>query len=210
VARTSRPRSSGGRDARTTSIISFHKNMKKFDVPLPVKLVCGLLYKEEIWCEQGASDLQSQLGEIDFYSDPLEFRFTSYYFREMGEPLFRRFLSFRNLIDPSRLAEIKVWTNTLEEKYAQSVVEERALNIDPGYINLTAFILATSKNYAHRIYLGKGVFAQQELLFERKKIQTLDWTYPDYRSYEYQEILKKVRDVYAAQIKGNRESGKGI
>jgi hypothetical protein len=184
--------------------------MRKFDVPLPVKLVCGLLYKEEKWCEQGTNDLQIELGEIDFRSNPLEFRFTNYYFREMGEPLFRRFLSFRNLIDPSRLAEIKVWTNTLEENYAQLVVEERALNIDPGYINLTAFILATSKNYAHRIYLGNGVFAQQELLFERKRIQTLDWTYPDYRSYEYQEILKKVRDLYAAQIKGNRESEKGI
>jgi len=184
--------------------------MKKFDVPLPVKLVCGLLYKEETWYEQGTVDLQTHFGEIDFLSQPLEFRFTDYYYKSMGQPLFRRFLSFRNFIDPSTLAETKVWTNMLEEKYAQLSGAERALNIDPGYLNLTAFILATSKNYAHRIYLGQGVFAQQELLFERKKVQTLDWTYPDYRSYEYQEILKKIRELYAAQIRVHRDLEKRV
>lgn len=182
--------------------------MKKFDNPVPVKLVCGLLYREEEWCDQGIVALQKEFGEIDFHSRSLEFHFTNYYFREMGEPLFRRFISFQRLIDPSQLADVKVWTNALEEKFARLSGKQRGLNIDPGYINLTAFILATSKNYAHRIYLGKGVFAQQELLFGRKRIQTLDWTYPDYRSYEYQEILKKIRDLYASQIKVERESGK--
>jgi hypothetical protein len=119
----------------------------------------------------------------------------------MGRPLFRYFVSFSRLMDPADLAVIKVWTNSLEQKYAHLAGGTRVLNIDPGYLNLTAFILATSKNYAHRIYLGKGVFAQQELLFEKKKIQTLDWTYPDYRSCEYQEILRKIRGIYASQIK---------
>jgi hypothetical protein len=178
--------------------------MKKFDTPLPVKLVCGLLYKEEEWCKNALSDLQTEFGEIDYQSDPLEFHFTDYYFKEMGKPLFRYFASFSRLIDPADLAVIKVWTNSLEEKYSQLAGGTRVLNIDPGYLNLTAFILATSKNYAHRIYLGKGVFAQQELLFERKKIQTLDWTYPDYRSYEYQEILRKIRGIYASQIKSKQ------
>jgi hypothetical protein len=174
--------------------------MKKFDTPLPVKLVCGLLYKEETWCKQALTDLQTEFGTIDFQSSPLEFHFTDYYFKEMGQPLFRSFISFSRLIDPADLAVIKVWTNSLEVKYSQLAGEKRVLNIDPGYLNRTAFILATSKNYAHRIYLGKGVFAQQELLFERKKIQTLDWTYPDYRSYEYQGILRKIREIYVSQI----------
>jgi Domain of unknown function (DUF4416) len=176
--------------------------MKKFDVPLPVKLVCALLYKEEIWSETALPDLSSEFGEIDYESESMEFNFTEYYFKEMGRPLYRKFVSFSKLIDPAELSGIKVWTNSLEEKYASTAGQKRVLNIDPGYLNLTAFILATSKNYAHRIYLGKGVFAQQELLFERRKIQTLDWTYPDYRSYEYQEILKKIREIYSNQIKG--------
>jgi hypothetical protein len=184
--------------------------MRKFDIPAPVKLVAGLLYKDDEFCNQGILDLQRDFGEIDYQSQPLKFHFTDYYFKAMGQPLFRKFVSFRALIDPSRLVEIKVRTNELEEKYAALSPHERGLNIDPGYLNLTAFILSTSKNYAHRIYLGKGVFAQQELLFERKKIQTLDWTYPDYRSYEYQVILKTIRDLYAAQLKGDRGSEKEL
>jgi len=179
--------------------------MKKFDTPLPVKLVCALLYKEETWCTQALIDLQTEFGEIDYQSTPLEFHFTDYYFKEMGQPLLRNFASFSRLMDPADLAVIKVWTNSLEEKYSHLAGGMRVMNIDPGYLNLTAFILATSKNYAHRIYLGKGVFAQQELLFERRKIQTLDWTYPDYRSYEYQEILRKIRGIYASQIKSRQD-----
>jgi hypothetical protein len=175
--------------------------MKKFDTPLPVKLVCALLYKEESWCKQALIDLQTEFGDVDSESAQLEFHFTDYYFKEMGQPLYRYFVSFSRLIDPADLAVIKVWTNSLEQKFSHRAGGIRVLNIDPGYLNLTAFILATSKNYAHRIYLGKGVFAQQELLFEKRKIQTLDWTYPDYRSYEYQEILRKIRGIYASQIK---------
>ena len=175
--------------------------MKKFDDPVPVKLVCGLLYKQEKWSQQALLDLETEFGTIDYQSDPLEFHFTEYYFKEMGKPLFRRFVSFERLVDPAELAFIKVLTNSLEEKYAHLAGQNRVLNIDPGYLNLTAYILATSKNYAHRIYLGKGVFAQQELLFERKKIQTLDWTYPDYRSFEYQEILRRIREIYATHLK---------
>jgi hypothetical protein len=118
----------------------------------------------------------------------------------MGQPLFRRFVSFENLVDPSLLADIKVDTNSLEEKYAKQG-GSRVINLDPGYLTAAAYILATSKNYAHRIYLGKGVFAQQELIFERKRMMTLEWTYPDYRSFEYQEIFRKIRRRYLDQLR---------
>jgi hypothetical protein len=175
--------------------------MKKAEAPSPVKLICGLLYNDEQWLQKGLIDLRTEIGEIDFQSETLPFQYTDYYFKEMGEPLFRVFVSFEKLIDPSELPMIKVLTNALEERYAFSSGGKRVLNLDPGYLNPTAYILATSKNYSHRIYLGRGVFAQQELLFEKKKIRTLDWTYPDYRSYEYQEILKKIRHLYLQQLK---------
>jgi hypothetical protein len=174
--------------------------MKKFDIPPPVKLACGILYHDEKWIEPALSDLQSNFGALDFQSDPMPFQFTDYYFEEMGQPLFRRFVSFEKLIDPSSIAEIKVLTNELEEKYA-SQGGSRVLNLDPGYLTAAAYILATSKNYAHRIYIGRGVFAQQELLFERKRILTLEWTYPDYRSIEYQEILRRIRRRYLEQLR---------
>jgi len=175
--------------------------MKKFDLPPPVKLVAGLLYREGDCLNRALIDLRTEFGEIDHQSEPLPFHYTDYYFEEMGQPLFRIFVSFEKLIDPAELSVIKVFTNALEDRYQQSASGTRVMNIDPGYINGTAYILATSKNYAHRIYIGRGIFAQQELLFEKKRILTLDWTYPDYRSVEYQDILRKIRQIYLQQIR---------
>lgn len=175
--------------------------MRKSDPPLPVKLVCGLLYHDEQWASAGMTRLAQQFGKIDFYSEVIPFTYTDYYFKEMGNPLYRRFVSLEHLIDPSKLAKIKRTTNQLEEEFSQSGEGKRVLNLDPGYLTLTAFILATSKNYAHRIYLGEGIFAQQELLFDRSKIRTLDWTYPDYRTLEYQRILAGIRKTYMSQVR---------
>ena len=180
--------------------------MKKSDQPLPVKLVTGLLYREEEWLSRGLEDLSTEFGRTDFVSNVIPFYYTDYYFREMGRPLFRKFVSFADLIDAAQLMEIKVLTNSLEEKYRLASGGARVLNIDPGYLNATAYILATSKNYSHRIYLGQGVFAQQELLFEKNRIQTLDWTYPDYRTVEYQDILRKIKEIYSKQIKNLQKS----
>jgi hypothetical protein len=175
--------------------------MKKFDKPPPVKLVCGVLYRDAKWLEPGISDLIERFGDPDFRSQPIKFTYTDYYYKEMGQPLYRVFLSFSSLIESDALADVKVFTNSLEEKYADQADSMRVLNIDPGYLTGASFILATSKNFAHRIYIGTGVFAQQELLFEKKRIQTLEWTYPDYRSYEYQEMLRKIRQAYLNQLK---------
>jgi Domain of unknown function (DUF4416) len=175
--------------------------MKKFDTPPRVKLVCGVLFKDIEWLNRGLIDLQEKYGNSDFQSAAIEFTFTDYYYKEMGQPLFRVFISFSPLIDSADLGKVKVFTNSVEEKYAEQAQLPRVLNIDPGYINAAAYILATSKNFAHRIYLGNGVFAQQELLFGKRRVQTLDWTYPDYRSYEYQEMLGKIREAYLRQLK---------
>lgn len=180
--------------------------MKKFDIPPPAKLVCGLLYKEERWREQALSDLRTEFGASDLVSEVLPFRYTDYYFEEMGSPLFRVFISFEKLIDPEDLSVIKIFTNALEEKYAGGPEAARVINIDPGYLTAASFILATSKNYAHRIYLGKGVFAQQELIFQKHRTTTMDWTYPDYRSLEYQEIFRKIRNLYLTYAKKSGDS----
>lgn len=175
--------------------------MKKFDLPPPAKLVCGILYREPEWLQKALIDLKTEFGDIDFQSDTIDFTFTDYYFQEMGSPLFRVFVAFARLVDPAELSAAKVRTNTIEQKYAFPGEGGRVLNLDPGILNATAFILATSKNYAHRIYLNHGVFAQQELLFAKKGVQALDWTYPDYRSVEYRDILLKLRGIYLAQLR---------
>jgi hypothetical protein len=173
----------------------------RFQDPPPVKLVCGILYHDEARLPAGIQDLADRFGVIDYRSSTLPFEYTDYYFEEMGRPLWRVFVSFRELVDSASLAAVKRATGELEDSYARSNGSRRVLNLDPGYVTASAFVLATAKNYSHRIYLGSGVFAQQELLFERKRIRTLDWTYPDYRSREYQEILKEIRRIYLGQIR---------
>ena len=175
--------------------------MNKFELPPRVKLVCGILYHDEVWLVPCLRDLVERFGEIDFRSATLPFEYTDYYFEEMGKPLVRVFVSFLRLFDSEALLDAKLFTGELEGKYGGSSGGRRVINLDPGYLNGSAFVLATSKNYAHRIHLGKGVFAQQELLFERKRTRTLDWTYPDYRSFEYQDVLRRIRQIYLRQLR---------
>lgn len=180
--------------------------MNKFDIPPPVKLVIGILYHDEHWLAPCMEQLVSRFGETDFQSPPIRFEYTDYYFEEMGQPLFRMFTSFVRLIQSEQLREIKLFAGELERKYSEN--GRRLLNIDPGYLTGSAFILATSKNYAHRIHLGNGIFAQQEILFEKKRVRTLDWTYPDYRAVEYHDMLRRIRQNYLHQLRAAVESPK--
>lgn len=180
--------------------------MNKFELPPLVKLVCGILYRDDVWVEPCLRDLAERFGEMDFRSSALPFEYTDYYYEEMGKPLFRVFVSFLHLVPSETLLEVKLFTGEIERRYGDSTEGKRVLNLDPGYLTGAAFVLATSKNYAHRIHLGRGVFAQQELLFERKRVRTLDWTYPDYRSFEYQDMLRRIRQTYLHQLKGSPDS----
>ena len=61
--------------------------------------------------------------------------------------------------------------------------------------------MATAKDFAHRVPLQHGIYAHLELLFGKKMIRTLDWTYPDYKTEEYQKFFLAVRKIYLEQVK---------
>lgn len=142
--------------------------------------------------------LQIKFGRIDFYSSILNFNYTDYYYPEMGKPLKRIFISFQKLLQEEKLADIKLYTNRLETKFC--IRGRRRINIDPGMLNLAKLILATTKDYSHRIYLNKGIFAEVTL-FYRNGFRPWQWTYPDYRLEEYLKIFNSIRDIYISQIK---------
>ena len=124
-----------------------------------------------------------------------------YYEKEMGKNLKRQFLSFKKLISPETLSEIKIQTNKLEEELRkEEKTSRRVANLDPGCLSASALIMATTKNYAHRIPLQSGIYAHLELIFTRKKIITLSWTYPDYKTEGYQRFFEDTRKIYLAQI----------
>jgi hypothetical protein len=181
--------------------------MGKVKEPLPVKLVVGMISGEESLFNQAEKKLTQEFGLVDFTSSPLPFNCTDYYEKKMQINLKRKFISFASLIDPAKIVEIKLFTNQLEENFLYPHSKQRRLNLDPGYITLAKLVLATSKNFQHRIYLRKGIYAEITLRYKRGKGFTCwEWTYPDYRSKEYIEIFNHLREIYRHQVLQNHPS----
>ena len=178
--------------------------------PPPVKLFTGLL----IWGELALADVEAALvaalGPVDHRTPRMPFEFTDYYAREMGEILDRVFFSFEDLIDASELAPIKVRTNAIEDEFRRDTEPvKRPVNIDPGYIEQSKVVLASTKNFYHRVYLGHGVFGETTMHFRNNTYQFFPWTYPDYQSRDYQEFFQRMRQIYRTQLRRmcrNRES----
>ena len=172
--------------------------MSTLKEPKPVYLFTGIIYKpgsELVGCIEA---LKAELGETDFESPELPFECTSYYEDEMGEGLKRRIICFEKLITRVRLRDIKVFTNSLEEEFSDE--ETRTINIDPGYIAQEHVILATGKGFAHRPYLGKGVYADLTMVYRGDEFETLEWTYPDYGTREMRELFKSLRAHYTGKL----------
>jgi hypothetical protein len=124
----------------------------------------------------------------------------------MGAPLYRRVFSFERLIAQEQLAEIKCRTNSLETKL--STQGRRSVNIDPGYLLFERFVLATGKNYTHRIYIGRGIYADLTLIYQKGAYRPLPWTYPDYAAPQMGSFLVKVRQKYGADLKAQLSPGR--
>lgn len=142
--------------------------------------------------------LARRFGKIDFESRALPFALTDYYQPEFGIGLQRVFISFKRLVDPEELAQIKALTNRMENRF--SAGNKRLVNIDPGYLNLAKLVLASTKDYVHRIYLGKGIYAETTLFFRGKGFQAWEWTYPDFRAEGYRDIFNQIREIFYQQV----------
>jgi Domain of unknown function (DUF4416) len=168
----------------------------------PVKLFCGLIYREISTLQSAFKSLIKLFGPIDHESDIYDFDHTDYYQSEIGDRLIRKFISFDKLIHPLKLAEIKLKTIEIEQKLADQIGEEfkRKINIDPGYMELSKIILASTKNYSHRIYLDKGIYAEVTLMRQYNKFKFLQWTYPDYVNPMALNFFEIMRVRYKVQL----------
>jgi hypothetical protein len=169
-------------------------------VPEDVKLFCSLFSPERDLLHRVITELEGLFGPIDWKSPEHLFDRTHYYEREMGGPLYRYFLAFENLIRPDDLVEIKLATNDLEMRYLRG--GRRMVNIDPGYICLERLILATGKNYTHRVYLSKGIYADLTLVYHKGGFRSLPWTYKDYADPEIVSCLNTLREGYKRRLRG--------
>lgn len=167
--------------------------------PLPVKLILGVLSARAEIFPEAKLRLEKAWGPVDYESPLLPFNATNYYEKEMGGPLKRGFLSFKELISPEALAEIKCFTNKVEREFA--CAGKRQVNLDPGYLSLAKLVLASTKDYSHRVYLQKGIYAEVTLKYEKGEFKPWPWTYPDYKSKSYHEIFQEIRNLYAQALK---------
>ncbi len=160
-----------------------------------------MLCPSSIILERAQCALQNKFGKIDKESSLWKFDFTSYYEKEMGTNLWRKFISFANTIEPQSLKEIKLWTNLLEAEYSQMYAPPvRPINLDPGYLSLSKVVLATTKDYTHRLYLGNGIYGEVTLHYHHGAFCPYEWTYPDYRTSEYIQFFQELRKIYQQQL----------
>lgn len=167
--------------------------------PLPVKMFCGLICAEGVDVEEVLGELVALFGGVEDRFGPHRFdTYTTYYSRQMGAPLWRHFFSFEPLADPDFLVEAKIRANLLERRWMGS--HSRRVNLDPGYIHPARLVLASCKDFAHRIYLGRGIYGEVTLLWRRGRWEALPWTFPDFAGGAYFEFFARVRRRYMHQL----------
>jgi len=171
-------------------------------LPVPVKLIASLLTGEPDLLGPAQAALVALFGAVDFTSGLLPFAHTGYYESEFGQGLQRQILAFANLVDPVSLPAIKLQTNDLE--WSLAAEGRRRVNIDPGYVSLGKLVLATTKDHAHRLYLGQGIYGEVTITYQGGRFRTWPWTYPDYASEQYCTLFGQIRERYRAQLRGSR------
>lgn len=167
--------------------------------PLPVKPLVSLIFSQPDLEKAVFQELAGFLGPPDLVSGWLQFDQTQYYCPEMGANLQRRLAFFLHLADPADLCQWKTFSNTLERRL--SLAGRRTVNIDPGYLARERLVLATGKNYTHRLYLGQGIYGEVTLVYQKGEWQSLPWTYPDYAGSELKNFFAQARKKYLWQLK---------
>lgn len=168
----------------------------------PVKLIASLITGDPALLTTAQAALEAIFGSIDFESELLPFDHTDYYTPEFGPDLHRRIVTFQQLVSPSDLATIKRRTNELEWSLARE--GQRRVNIDPGYVSLGKLVLASTKDHAHRLYLGQGIYGEVTLTYQRGRFRPWPWTYPDYADDRCCALFDEVRSRYKVQLRETR------
>jgi hypothetical protein len=164
----------------------------------PVKLFVAALYRERSFLEEARARLTARFGPEDYLSGPFPFDHTAFYEAEMGGPLARVFISYRDLVHPSVLAPAKVETSRIESELA-APDGSRRVNLDPGLLDYQKVVLASFKHMGQKIYLDLGVWADLTLYYRKGGWSFFEWTFPDFKEGRYDRALLDIRLIYKSQ-----------
>jgi len=176
--------------------------MGRIGRPRQVKLFAGLLTSLPELAPDVEERISGLFGPVDLRSEKFSFDLTHYYDREAGSPLWRFFFGFADLIEPDALAGIKIITNDLETEFASRLFPvSRPVNIDPGYMEESKVVLASTKNFYHRILLSNGIYAEVTMHYESGGWRSFPWTFPDFRGGRYDGFFAELRGIYRKQLR---------
>jgi hypothetical protein len=182
--------------------------MWEVNKPKPVKLIVGVLAADKKCLSSAVAAVEKEFGQADIVSEVWEFYQTDYYVEEAGGDILRQFVSIKELIDPGQLCRIKHKTNEMERALAGKldVGLPRPVNLDPGIIEPSKLVLASTKNFSHRIYIGEGMFAELTLSFAKGKWESFPYTFPDYKEDRYHGFLSDVRQKLVKQLRESTDN----
>jgi hypothetical protein len=173
--------------------------MAQVTEPQPVQLLVGVIFTASDLLDALEADMVDRMGRIGSKSPAFDFDITAYYRDEMGSGLRRVFYAFEDLIDPAAIVEVKLAANLIERAFTEG--GRRRVNLDPGYMDFYKLVLVSNKYLGQKIYLGKGVYADPTLYYD-KGWKPYDWGFPDFKSGRYDAFLTEVRSTYKAKIRG--------
>jgi len=173
--------------------------------PSPALLLLAAFSRHDAALQWARDRAVQAWGPVAMESPAFEFTQTDYYRPTMGPELRKVFFTFTCPFDPAGLVEVKLQTNRWEQEYADlnRHAEPRPLNLDPGYLTLGKLVLASTKDFAHRIYLARGIYAEVTLYYKHGRWQPGEWTFADYRREDYHRFFSLCREqLHAAERQG--------
>ena len=152
-------------------------------------LFASFLYRRDLHSEESLFSFWEEKFGKSFLFVPKINPLSAYYSKEMGEESnLARFFCLTSAHYPREfLLSTKLESLQWEEKWSDG--DKRMVNVDIGFLTLENFLLATTKNYSHRVYLGQNIFADLTYQFHQGELQTFPWTYPDYVDGEKKEFF---------------------
>ena len=168
--------------------------------PSKVRLFIAFLYNESAPIEEILRRLDDRFGDRQFSYGPVPFTWTDYYRSEMGVSLKKLYFNYRDGITRDMLPAIKIFTNNVEQSSADGRGNRR-VNIDPGYVARDKAVLATTKDFYHRLYLADGIFGEVTLHYRKGKFRYFSWTYPDFRDPGVMQFLERVRSPLVKELR---------
>jgi len=174
------------------------------------KRVVAVLTAATAWDASLCAALESAFGAIDYRGPFVPFTGDTYYRDEMGDGLHRGWVSFREVRDPSALADWKHEARAVENRFrlpaADGAAGPRACNLDVGYLDPDKLVLASFKPGPFKLYLGRDVWADVILGYSRGVFTPTPWAFPDFRDGRYDKTLGVIREKLKADMRA-RASG---